>query len=307
MQLEFKGVFPAPPTPIAPDGRVHEQALRALLEDNIAHGANGFWMAGSTGEGPILTEEQRDAVARISGETCKGRALVIMHVGAISTASAVRAARTARSAGCAAVCCVPPFFFPSSERSRIAHYRAVADAAGDLPFFVYNLPQLTQVETVPALMQKFMRAIPTLKGLKHSAPSFDDIRVFADMGLLCFSGNGAFPLPALAMGAVGSIDAPLALAPWHYAELFEAWEAGDLARARSLQDGVRKYVDLVWMYGAPAHVCKTVLSARLGLDCGRPIPPVNTLTDDEQREVLKVAQALGLTQPRAARARGRAA
>jgi N-acetylneuraminate lyase len=295
MNLEYKGVFPAPPTPVREDGRIDEKALRALLEDNMAHGANGFWMAGTTGEGPILTDEQRDAVARVSGEVCKGRALVIMHVGAISTASAVKAARTARSAGCDAVCCLPPFFFPSSERSRIEHYKAVADAAGDLPFFVYNLPQLTQVETVPALMEKFARAVPTLRGLKHSAPNFADIRVFADMGLTCFSGNGAFPLPALTMGAVGTIDAPLALAPWHYVELYNAWKAGNLARAQELQAGIRKFVDLVWMFNAPPDVCKVVLAARLGVDCGRSIPPVNRLTDDERREVLRVAESLGVT------------
>ncbi|MFO1320763.1 MAG: dihydrodipicolinate synthase family protein [Burkholderiales bacterium] len=293
--LPFKGVFPAPPTPLTDDGRVHESALRALLDDNLRHGAHGFWMAGSTGEGPILTEDQRDTVARISAEVCKGRGRVIMHVGAISTASAVKAARTARAVGCDAVCCVPPFFFPSSERSRIEHYRAVADAADGLPFYVYNLPQLTQVETVPALMEKFVRAIPTLKGLKHSAFNFSDIKVFADMGLTVFSGNGAYPLPALTMGAVGTIDAPLALAPWHYAELHAAWEAGDLVRAQALQAGVCPFVDLVWMYGAPAHVCKVVLSARLGIDCGRPTPPVNTLTADEQRDVLRVAESLGLT------------
>ena len=298
MTLEYKGVFPAPPTPVTEDGRIHEKALRALLEDNIAHGANGFWMAGTTGEGPILTDEQRDAVARISGEVCRGRALVIMHVGAISTASAAKAARTARMAGCDAVCSLPPFFFPSSERSRIEHYKAVADAAGDLPFFVYNLPQLTQVETVPALMEKFMREIPTLKGLKHSAPNFADIRVFADMGLTCFSGNGAFPLPALTMGAVGTIDAPLSLAPWHYAELYGAWKAGDLARAQELQNGARKYVDLVWMFHAMADVCKAVLSERLGIDCGRSIPPVNRLNDDERREVLQFAESLGVTSQR---------
>jgi dihydrodipicolinate synthase/N-acetylneuraminate lyase len=295
MALEFKGVFPAPPTPTTEDGRVHERALRALLDDNIAHGAHGFWMAGTTGEGPILTDDQRDAVARISAETCKGRALVIMHVGAISTASAAKAAKTARQAGCDAVCCLPPFFFPSTERSRIAHYQAVADAAGGLPFFVYNLPQLTQVETVPALMEKFMRAIPTLKGLKHSAPNFADIRVFADMGLTCFSGNGAFPLPALTMGAVGTIDAPLALAPSHYVGLYNAWKSGDLARAQELQAGIRKFVDLVWMFNAPPDVCKVVLSARLRVDCGRSIPPVNRLSDEERREVLRVAESIGVT------------
>lgn len=296
--LPFKGVFPAPPTPLTDDGRVHEAALRALLDDNLRHGAHGFWMAGSTGEGPILTEDQRDTVARISADVCRGRGRVIMHVGAISTASAVKAARTARAAGCDAVCCVPPFFFPSSERSRIDHYKAVADAADGLPFYVYNLPQLTQVETVPALMEKFVRAIPTLKGLKHSAPAFSDIKVFADMGLVVFSGNGAYPLPALTMGAAGTIDAPLALAPWHYAELHAAWEAGDLARAQTLQAGVRRFTDLVWMYGAPAHVCKVVLSARLGIDCGRPTAPVNTLNADEQRDVLRVAESLGLTNRR---------
>jgi dihydrodipicolinate synthase/N-acetylneuraminate lyase len=294
MALEFKGVFPAPPTPTTEDGRIHETGLRALLEDNIAHGVHGFWMAGTTGEGPILTDEQRDAVTRISAEVCKGRALSIMHVGAISTASAVKAAKTARQVGCDAVCCLPPFFFPSSERSRIDHYKAVADAAGDLPFFVYNLPQLTQVETVPALMEKFVRAIPTLKGLKHSAPNFTDIRVFADMGLTCFSGNGAFPLPALTMGAVGTIDAPLSLAPWHYVALYNAWKSGDSARAQQLQDEIRQFIDLVWMFGAPPDVCKVVLSARLGVDCGRSIPPVNRLTEDERREVLRVAESLAV-------------
>jgi dihydrodipicolinate synthase/N-acetylneuraminate lyase len=295
MELEFKGVFPAPPTPVTEDGRVNEKALRALLNDNISHGCGGFWMAGSTGEGPILTEQQRDAVAEISADACKGKALVIMHVGAVSTASAVKAAKTARKAGCAAVCCLPPLFFMSNERSITDYYRAVADAAEELPFFVYNLPQLTQVEFVPKRMEKLMRQIPTLRGLKHSAHNFAHIREFADMGLVCFSGNGAFPLPALDMGAVGTIDAPLTIAPWHYVALYNAWASGDAARAQALQNETRKYVDLVWMYFAHADVCKTVLSARLGMDCGRSIPPVIRLGDDERKDVLRVADSIGVT------------
>ncbi len=296
MKLEFKGVFPAPPTPTTDDGRVNEKALRAMLDDHIAHGCGGFWMAGSTGEGPVMTDDARDVVAKVYAEVCKGRALVIMQVGSMSTASAVKAAKTSRASGCAAVCCLPPLFFRASERSIIDYYKAVADAAGDLPFFVYNLPQLTQIEFLPPMMEKLKREIPTLKGLKHSAPDFTQIRLFADMGLSCFSGNGALPLPALTMGAVGTIDAPLSLAPWHYSELFAAWEKRDMKRAQSLQDEVRKYVDLVWMFGAPADVCKTVLSARLGVDCGHSIAPVNRLTDEQRREVLRAAEALGVTE-----------
>lgn len=301
MKLEFKGVFPAPPTPVTEDGHINEKALRALLDDNIAHGCGGFWIAGSTGEGPMLTDEQRDVATKVSAEVCKGRALVIMQVGSMSTASAVKGAKTARASGCAAVCCLPPLFFRTSERSIIDYYKAVADAAGDLPFFVYNLPQLTQIEFFAPMMEKLKREIPTLKGLKHSAPDFTQIRVFADMGLTCFSGNGALPLPALTMGAVGTIDAPLSLAPWHYSELYNAWESGNQKLAQSLQAEVRKYVDLVWMYGAPADVCKVVLSARLGVDCGRSIPPVNRLTDDQRKDVLRAADALGVTAQRKSR------
>lgn len=297
--LEFKGVFPAPPTPTTEDGSVNEEALRALLDDNIANGVNGFWMAGSTGEGPILTEEQRETVARVSGEVTQGRALAIMHVGAISTASAAKAAKQAKEHGCAAICCVPPIFFRTTDRARIDHYKAVADAADGLPFFVYNLPQLTQVETVPALMEKFMAAVPTIVGLKHSAVNFGDIRAFADMGLKCFSGNGALPLPALTMGAVGTVDAPLSIAPWHYAELFAAWERGDMARAQELQDGVGAIVDLVRMFEAPADVTKAILSERLGIDCGRSIPPVNRLTGAERSEVVKLATERGFTKQHA--------
>ena len=97
------------------------------------------------------------------------------------------------------------------------------------------------------------------------------------------------------MGAVGTIDAPLSLAPWHYAKLHQAYEAGDLVTAQALQAQVRKFVDLVWMFNAPTDVSKTVLSARLGIDYGRSIPPVNRLSDEERKEVLKAAEAAGVT------------
>jgi dihydrodipicolinate synthase/N-acetylneuraminate lyase len=293
-KLEFKGAFPANPTPVHADGRINEEALRAIFEENLSHGVGGFWVAGSTGEGPIMSEQQRETTARIAGETVSGRGLSIMHVGAISTESAVKGANAARQSGCDAICCVPPFFFRPSDDQVIEHYRRVADAAAGLPFFVYNLPQLTQVETAPPLMEKIVENVPNVVGLKHSAANFSDIRTFASMGLKCFSGNGMLPLPALTMGAIGTVDAPLSIAPWHYAELFNAWERGEMETAQRLQDGVAPIVDIVRMFGAPAAVTKLILSERLGVDCGRPIPPVADLTDEQRRIVLATARQAGL-------------
>ena len=72
-ELEFKGVFPANPTPVRSDGRINEESLRAIFEDNLSHGVGGFWVAGSTGEGPIMSDEQRETTARIAGETITGK------------------------------------------------------------------------------------------------------------------------------------------------------------------------------------------------------------------------------------------
>ena len=292
--LEFKGVFPANPTPVKSDGRINEKALEKIIQDNLAHGVDGFWIAGSTGEGPVMSEVQRETTARIAGETISGRGLSIMHVGAISSESAAKGARAARKYGCDAICCVPPFFFRGGDQMTIDHYKRVADASDGLPFFVYNLPQLTQVEITPDLMEKIVDAVPNVVGLKHSAMNFGDIRLFADMGLKCFSGNGTLPLPALTMGAVGTVDAPLSLAPWHYAELYDAWERGDIETAQRLQDGVLEIVNVVRMFGAPAAVTKLILTERLGIDCGRPIPPVSDLTDEQRLVVLAAARNAGL-------------
>ena len=292
--LEFKGVFPANPTPVKSDGRINEKALEKIIQDNLAHGVDGFWIAGSTGEGPVMSEVQRETTARIAGETISGRGLSIMHVGAISSESAAKGARAARKYGCDAICCVPPFFFRGGDQMTIDHYKRVADASDGLPFFVYNLPQLTQVEITPDLMEKIVDAVPNVVGLKHSAMNFGDIRLFADMGLKCFSGNGTLPLPALTMGAVGTVDAPLSLAPWHYAELYDAWERGDMETAQRLQDGGLEIVNVVRMFGAPAAVTKLILTERLGIDCGRPIPPVTDLTDEQRLVVLAAARNAGL-------------
>ena len=292
--FDWKGVFPANPTPVHADGRINEDALRAIFEDNLAHGVDGFWVAGSTGEGPVMSDQQRETTARIAGETISGKGLSIMHVGAVSTESAARGAKAAKDAGNDAICCVPPFFFKGNDQMTIDHYKRVADAADGLPFFVYNLPQLTQVEFTPELMEKVIKQVPSVIGLKHSAFTFGNIRAFADMGLKCFSGNGAIPLPALTMGAVGTVDAPLSVAPWHYTELHDAWERGDLVTAQRLQDGAKKIVDVIRMFGAPAGVTKMILSERLGIECGRPIPPVMDLTDEQRPIVLTAAKEAGL-------------
>ena len=145
MDKEFKGVYPALITPMDSDGNLNESALRKVIEFNISAGVHGFWVAGGSGESILLDDEENCRIAQIVSEESGGRVKNIMHVGTPTTARSVKLAEHAAKSGIDAICCVPPFFYRQSDEAIVEYFRVVASAS-DLPFFVYNLPQATQVE-----------------------------------------------------------------------------------------------------------------------------------------------------------------
>ena len=289
---DFEGVYPAIITPMTSEGEVNEQAFRQVMEWNIEAGVDGFWVAGGTGESVLLDDDENMRIAEIAADQNRGRAKNIMHVGAPSTRRAAKLAQNAARAGVEAICCVPPFFYPPTDEAVVEHYRVVAGAA-DLPLFVYNLPQSTGVEITPELMQRIQDRVPQLKGLKHSAPTFPNVRDFARMGLDCLIGNSRVMLPALTIGATGCVDAPPGIAPEVFVELWRAWQAGDLQRATAAQDKGSDVGAIVTEFGL-FGTTKTIIGERLGIDCGDPRPPSLPLTADQRAQVLARAEALGL-------------
>ncbi|MED5283824.1 MAG: dihydrodipicolinate synthase family protein [Chloroflexota bacterium] len=299
---DYKGFFPANPTPVIDGEGIKEDALRAILDYNIENGAGGFWLAGTTGEGPILSERQRRETAEVSADVCKGKVKTIMHVGGITTELSIAGAKAAKDAGCDSICLLPPFLYPTDEQGVLDFYKEVSDACDNLPFFVYNLPQITGVEFVPGnatapgqvSMEKVIDQIPNVAGLKHSAANQAMIPVFKNMGLACFSGNGFLPLPSLTLGAVGTVDAPLSIIPAVYNALYQAWIAGDIILAQEKQKEVTKKVSVLKSYNSAADASKNLLSEILEIDCGRSIQPNRRLLDSEVKELITRAKEVGL-------------
>ena len=289
---EFEGVVPALITPMTPDGKLNEPALRKLMEFNIHAGVHGFWLAGGSGESVMLDDEENGRIAEIAVDQCAGRARIIMHVGAPTTARAARMAERAAGTGVDAICCIPPFFYQVGDDDIVEHYRAVA-AAADRPLFIYNLPSCTGVEITPALAGKVQERVPQLKGLKHSARYIGYVRDFARLGLSCFIGNCSLMLPALTIGAIGCVDGPISLAPDIWLDIWEAYRSADLKRAEAAQSRASEVLGLFQPVGYFAAI-KVLLSERLGIDCGAPRPPQRALTDDERADVLERAAKLGL-------------
>lgn len=289
---DFTGILPAIITPMTSDGELNEAAFREVIEYNIQAGVHGFWVAGGTGESVLLTDEENIRIAEIAADQNRGRINNIMHVGASTTERAVKLAENAAKVGVEAICCVPPFFYGQSDEAIVEHYKAVG-AAANLPLFVYNLPQSTGVEITPTLMQKIQDGVPQLKGLKHSAVTFANVRDFNKMGLDCLIGSSFLMLPALTIGASGCVDGPPNFAPELWVEIWNAWQAQDMDRAMAAQDKASDATKLVLEFGLHP-TAKFILSERLGIDCGDPRLPGLPLTSDQKETILKRMEEMGL-------------
>lgn len=278
---EFKGVYPAFVTPMNKDESLNEEAFRKVMDFNIKAGAHGFWVAGGSGESVLLDDAENNRIAEIAAEQAKGRAKIIMHVGASTTKRAARMAEHAAKAGVDAICCVPPFFYRQTDEAIVEHYRVVG-AAASLPLFAYNLPGATGVEITLEMMQKIQERVPQLKGLKHSSMNQMLVREFINMGLDCFIGNARLMLSALAVGAVGLIDWGPNLVPEVWVELWNAFQKGDMKRALAAQDkGIE--VTKLSRYGSFHQVLKAGLSERLGIDCGAPRAPGQPMSSKNRK------------------------
>ena len=286
MNKEFKGVYPALITPMDSDGKLNESALRKVIEFNISAGVHGFWVAGGSGESVLLDDEENCRIAQIVSEESRGRVKNIMHVGTPTTARSAKLAEHAAKSGADAICCVPPFFYRQSDEAIVEYYRVVASAA-DLPFFVYNLPQSTQVEITPDLMQKIKEKIPQLVGLKHSAPYIGPIRQFRDMGLCCMMGNSRLMLQALMMGASGCIDGPPGMVPEIFVDIWNSFQSDDFQQAIISQEKGAEVAALVENTKMHAYY-KAFIGKRIGIDCGQPRPPFEGLTSLEKDELSKL-------------------
>ncbi len=292
--IRFEGLVPATITPMTEAGEVYEEGFRRVLDLNIDAGVHGFWVAGGTGESVLLDDEENRRLACIAAEQVSGRGIVIMHVGAPTTARAVALAEHAAGAGVDAICCVPPFFYRRTDDEIVEHYRVVA-AAADLPLFVYNLPGMTGVEITVDLMRRIQDVVPQLIGLKHSSSIFANVHEFARMGLQCFIGSSALMLPALSVGAVGCVDGPPLMAPEVWMRIWKAHVEGDRSRAEEAQREVYDVIALARHFdGGYFGIMKAVLGHRIGLDCGDPRLPAAPLTSQQKQEVIRMAEKLGL-------------
>ncbi len=232
----FKGSIPALVTPFK-NGQVDMDALKKLVDWQIAEGSAGLVPVGTTGESPTLSHDEHRAVVEAVVKFAAGRVPVIAGAGSNSTAEAVDLIRHAEKAGADAALVVTPYYNKPTQAGMIAHFTAVHDAA-NLPIVIYNIPGRSVVDMSPATMGEVAK-LPRIVGVKDATGDLSRVpktRITCGTDFIQLSGEDATALGFNAHGGVGCISVTANVAPRLCAEFQAATLAGDYRKALEYQD-----------------------------------------------------------------------
>ncbi len=237
------GALAAAVTPLRSGGtRLDEDAFGPIADFLAGHGLDGILALGTTGEGFLLSAEERRRAAELYLEACRGRLDVAIHCGAQTTAETVALAEHAAGAGAAAVAVIPPPYFALDEESLFTHFAAAARACAPTPFFLYEFEARTGNPIPLSVVERLRSEAPNLAGLKVSDTPFDKVRPYLVEGLDVFIGSEPLLPQGLAEGAAGTVSGVAAAFPDHVARLRREPDApGAVELVEALRDAMQQY------------------------------------------------------------------
>ncbi|MDR7520102.1 MAG: dihydrodipicolinate synthase family protein [Armatimonadota bacterium] len=287
----LRGIIAALPTPFDAGGFVDEPAVRRLVGWLIAGGIDGVFVCGTTGESALLAGDERAAVVKAAAEAAAGRAPVIAHVGAPSTAQVLELAYRCRDAGADVLAAVPPYCSRCGDAEVAAHFAALAGAVPDRPVLLYNIPQLTVNAVTPAVVTT-LSPVPNIVGLKDSSGDLDGLLRIAGSarpGFRLIVGTDLLAVQAAALGWPAIVSGPASAVPAPYVALWDARARGSWAELSAAYRTITRVVAAV-RNGNIAWI-KAVLALR-GLAGPSVRPPLRPLTDSEQQALRAELQDL---------------
>jgi len=288
-QALFGSVITAMVTPFAADGSLDLESAATVARWLTEHGSDGLVVSGTTGEGPVLSDEERVALWRAVTEAVT--VPVIVGSGSNDTAHSIALTRQAADCGAAGVLAVTPYYVRPSQAGIEAHFRSVA-AAPDLPMIIYDIPVRTGRKISHDVLVRLAREVPNVAGVKDAAGDLAaSARLVADTPdrFELYSGDDVLTLPLLAIGAVGVISVASHWAGPHFAEMIAAYAKGDVVHARNVNASLLPSCAYETGDDAPNPIPAKAMMRVLGLPVGQCRPPMGPAPDgleDRAREVL---------------------
>lgn len=294
---KIKGLIDAPFTPFGKDGEINVEPIGRYAQLLVRNGLKGVFINGSSGEGYLLTEEERMQLAEKWMEAVPEGFKVIVHVGSTCVKSSRRlAAHAARIGAWGIGAMASPFPKVNRVEELAAYCEAIAGGAPGLPFYYYHIPAfngayLPMVELLKAVDGR----IPNFAGIKYTYESlyeYNQCRLYGNGKYDMLHGQDETILPCLAMGgAQGGIGGTTNYNGKVLTGILEAWEKHDLETARELQNFAQEVINVICRYRGNIVAGKRIMKL-IGLDLGLNRTPFRNLTDEEEAAMKAELEAI---------------
>ncbi len=287
----FQGLGVALATPFTAAGAVDLPAFKRLVKHVVHGGVDFLVVLGSTGEAATLNDSERDALIIACREQANGKPVVV-GAGSSCTAQAAAWCARAQNLGAEGALVVTPPYNKPTPSGLVAHYRALAEAAPELPLIVYNVPGRTGQNLLPATLQRLWE-IPSVVAVKESSANLGQIVEIARTlpeGKTLLAGDDNLALPSIAAGAQGLVSVLGNLLPREAKAWVEAALSGDLEEARARQARLLPLIDALFVESNPIPLKAGLKLLGLGGDMLRlPLTPPEPATSKRLAEALCLA------------------
>jgi 4-hydroxy-tetrahydrodipicolinate synthase len=224
-------------TPFHPDGSVDYPTLRKLIDWHIAEGTDCIGVVGTTGESPTVSVEEHCEIIRVAVEQAAKRVPIMAGCGANSTAEAIELAKFARGVGADCQLQVVPYYNKPTQEGQYQHFKAIAEATGDLPIVLYNVPGRTVADMALDTVLR-LADVPGIVGIKEATGNIERAQWLiretpADFAI--YSGDDPTAVALMLCGGQGNVSVTANVAPRLMHELCVAAIAGDARKAMDIQ------------------------------------------------------------------------
>ena len=278
--VKFKGIMPALITPFDNNYKIIKNTVKELIDCNYDKGVNGFYICGSTGEGPVLTAKMRIEMAEEVMQCNNGRGAIINHVGANSFEEIAQLVKHSNEINVDAVSALPPFYFGYTDDEVVSFYKAIADMT-DKPVIAY-ITDMIKTGDMVGLVKRLVE-VPNIIGLKYTKPNYFEFRKIKEINngdINVINGPDEMLICGLVMGADGGIGTTYNVMSEWFVKLYECFTNGDLKQAQEYQYKINRVVDLLIKHSDVGAIKATKETLKLmGFDAGCSAFPAKTYTD----------------------------
>jgi len=281
-------------TPLHEDGSVDYPTLRKLIDWHVAEGTDCIGVVGTTGESPTVNVDEHCEIIRVSVEQAKGKVPIMAGCGANSTAEAIELAKFAKKVGADCQLQVVPYYNKPTQEGQYLHFKAIAEAVGDLPMVLYNVPGRTVADMAHDTVLRLAQ-VPGIVGIKEATGNIERAQWLireAPKAFSIYSGDDPTAVALMLCGGHGNISVTANVAPRQMHELCVAAMAGDVKRAMEIQFKLMPLHKQLFVEPNPIPV-KWAMQ-RLGRCGGTLRLPMTPLTPANQPVVEAALRATGL-------------